>query len=95
MSLDQLAHMGAAGQAEANRLIYSWVKPAGVNWLPYIKPAQVYQRSIGNAMKLVARPAEGLRCLVPESCRASRTSMGGDGRIRAHVGEAQHKPPLD
>ena len=29
--LDQLAHMGAAGQAEANRLIYSWVKPAGVN----------------------------------------------------------------
>ena len=41
VSLDQLAHMGAAGQAEANRLVYTWVKPAGFNWRPYKNPPQV------------------------------------------------------
>ena len=96
-SLDELVHMGAAGQAEANRLVYTWVKPASFNWRPYKNPPQVYQKSIANAMKNVAHAAErpvGLRCLVPEWCRASRTSMAGDERIRAHVGETQHNPSL-
>ena len=52
-SLDQLAHMGAAGQAEANRLVFIWAEPAGFNWLPYKNPPQVYHKSTANSIKEV------------------------------------------
>ena len=58
MPLDQLAHMGAAGQAEANRLAFTSTNAAGFNWRPYKSPPQVYQKSIANATKNVAHAAE-------------------------------------
>ena len=53
--LDQLAHMGAAGQAEANRLVFTWTKPAGFNRLPYENPQQVYENAIANSTKNLTR----------------------------------------
>ena len=48
-TLDFMAASGTAGQAEANRLVFLWTKPAGFNWRPYANPAKVYQKAIFEA----------------------------------------------
>ena len=48
-TLQLMAASGTAGQAEANRLIATWTKPAGFNWQPYREPPMVYQRGINEA----------------------------------------------
>ena len=48
-TLQLMAASGTAGQAEANRLVATWAKPAGSNWQPYREPPMVYQRGIAEA----------------------------------------------
>ena len=51
VSKARLSHMGRAGQAEANRLVFTWAKPARQHWVPYVKVPQVYEKSLGNAVE--------------------------------------------
>ena len=50
-----MAASGTAGQAEANRLIATWTKPAGFNWKPYREPPMVYQRGINEARQSLSQ----------------------------------------
>ena len=54
-SLARLAASGTSGQAEANRLVATWAKPAGFNWTPYRNPPMVYQKAIHEAMDCIAQ----------------------------------------
>ena len=54
-SLERLCAAGAAGQAEGNRLIATWMKPAGFNWLAYRVPHMVYQKGINEARESLSQ----------------------------------------
>ena len=53
-TLQLMAASGTAGQAEANRLVATWAKPASFNWKPYRNPPMVYQKCIDEATHRIA-----------------------------------------
>ena len=54
-SLDSLAQRGLAGRAEANRLLWTWMKPTSLDSLYYRNAPQAYQAAIRNARERVDR----------------------------------------
>ena len=58
-NIDSLSHLvrsyGASGQAEASRLMWTWLQPKASGSHAYVKSDEVFQKSINNAKKALER----------------------------------------